>query len=485
MYQVTLEPLILLYSTSYIIQLSVQQDFIFYRLCTQHYSEQVCTVNWQTGVEEEVRWVQKEAVQYVMIMSAITSLIATFTAQFLGAALDRYSQKTVMVMPFLGAVGLHVVCGVVAAVPFLPLSFLYLGATLAGLSGGYAVFKSSISSYAVRSVEESGRTSRLGVMEGMLLLGSALGPLLLQLCLALVTDISHQYLFLGSECVIVLATLYLILLLPDLPAPVRMPTKDTHTHTFSHTATSTTTSHAATSTTTSSPCCICSCSWLRETVREFTSALSVTFRKRSGGRRTAILLLLLADFFIAIVYAAEFDLLYLYMQDKLDFTLKDYSRYLVIKNLVNGASLLCVLPGLRKLLGLGDLPLGILGGLSRTAAFTMLALNRSPYLVFMVPVLDVFGQFLFVVLRSCLVSLVDPEEQGRQLTVTASLAQLSLLVGSLVFDNLYSALLNLHHSGFCFLMAAGFMVAATCILVFTHCHITQSNTEQETRPLCR
>ncbi|KAK4294866.1 hypothetical protein Pmani_032545 [Petrolisthes manimaculis] len=441
MYQVTLEPLVLLYSTSYIIQLSVQQDFIFYRLCTHHYTEEVCKVNYQTDVEEEVRWVQKEAVQYVMIMSAITSLIATFTAQFLGAALDRYSQKTVMMVPFLGAVGLHVVCVVVAAVPFLPLSFLYVGASLAGLSGGYAVFKSSISSYAVRSVEESGRTSRLGVMEGMLLLGSALGPLLLQLCLSFITDISHQYLFLGSECVMVISTLYLILLLPDLPAPIRQPT------------------------------------------REFSSALCVTFRKRSGGRRTAILLLLLADFFIAIVYAAEFDLLYLYMQDRLSFTLKEYSRYLVIKNLVNGVSLLCVLPGLRKVLGLGDLLLGVLGGVSRAAAFTLLALNTSPYLVFMVPVLDMFGQFLFVVLRSCLVSLVDPEEQGRQLTLTASLAQLSLLVGSLVFDNLYSALLNFHYSGFCFLVAAGFMVAATCILAFTHCHITQSNTEQETRPL--
>lgn len=71
------------------------------------------------------------------------------------------------------------------------------------------------------------------------------------------------------------------------------------------------------------------------------------------------------------------------MQNKLGFTLAQFSQYLAIKNLVNGMSLLMVLPGLRWALGLSDGALGLLGGVSRVTAFTFLAFNTSHSWVFL------------------------------------------------------------------------------------------------------
>lgn len=73
----------------------------------------------------------------------------------------------------------------------------------------------------------------------------------------------------------------------------------------------------------------------------------------------------------------------MYMHSRLGFSLAQYSLYLVIKNLVNGMSLLGILPVLRRALNISDTSLGILGGASRVAAFTLLALNHSHNLVFL------------------------------------------------------------------------------------------------------
>ena len=72
----------------------------------------------------------------------------------------------------------------------------------------------------------------------------------------------------------------------------------------------------------------------------------------------------------------------MYMHNYLGFSLGQYSVYLVIKNLVNGISLLGVLPLLRVVFDISDASLGILGGASRMAAFTMLALNTSHTLTY-------------------------------------------------------------------------------------------------------
>ncbi|KAG0720816.1 Solute carrier family 46 member 3 [Chionoecetes opilio] len=461
MFKVTVEPAVLLYCVSYVVQLRVLQDFIFSKLCREHYTKQVCDASWRAASVGEGAWVQQEVVGYVMWLSVIASIISFIMAQFLGVALDGHSSKVVMIAPFMGFLAMHVVCVVVTAVPSLPLSLLYVGAALNGLSGGYPVFKSAVSSYVVRTVSSQERTYRLSVVEGMVFLGSALGPFILQQVITSTTS-PHDYILLGSEVILVVAVLYIVVFLPDSPSTSlkssEVPAEDSGESDYTP---------------------------VKTVLQEFMGSVAIVLRHRPAGLRTSILLLILADFFIAIVFSAEFDLLYVYMHSHLKFDLAQFSLYLAIKNLVNGISLLGLLPALRRAFDISDATLGILGGASRVAAFTMLGLNQSHALVFLVPFLDVFGQYLFVVLRSSLCGLVDPKEQGRVLTVLSSLAQMSMLTGSLLFDNVYPAFVTLGHPGYTFLIAATSMATATAIFVCIRWRQSAMATCEETRPLLR
>ncbi|CAL4213087.1 unnamed protein product, partial [Meganyctiphanes norvegica] len=249
--------------------------------------------------------------------------------------------------------------------------------------------------------------------------------------------------FPGNECVAVISVMYIILFLPDYsisqpPKPEILPGYDsinaalvesTQSHTSlknsSYTQSSTSLSTSATDIPQSvlDPSVSASnlqavsdlqtnisrpylCQWFSS----FTAALRCTFRYRPYGVRAVIIALLVADFFIAIVFAAEFDLLYMFLRDKLGFTFTKYTNYLAFKNLVNGISLMVLLPLMKRLLG--DNGLGVLGGLSRIAAFLLLAFVTKTNLVFLVPILDVFGQYLFVALRAVISNLIQENEQG-------------------------------------------------------------------------
>lgn len=473
MWRITVEPVVFLYNIADTVQMSVQQDFIFYRLCAQNHSEEVCRNFEAIGQVDKLSGIQAEAVKRVMWISVITGILAVIMSQILGLALDRYSRKVVMLIPFLGSLGLNLVCLLVAASPMVSLDVLYVGAALRGLAGGYVVFKSSVSSYVVNLADADEKTNRLAVVEAMLFFGSSIGPLCLQILMFYGTQ-KHAYLFMSCECIIILALMYIVVLLPDYN--VRREVKPPSLIINNNIA-DVCMEYQAVSI--RQPNCTKHCGVLQN----FSNALAVTFRKREPGIRGAIVMLFIADFFIAIVFAAEFDLLYLYMQEKLGFTLPQYSQYLSIKNMVNGVSLLFLLPFLQKFLGVGDTTLGILGGVSRNAAFLLLAFNTSPQLVYFVPVVDILGQYLFVVLRSIISSLVSEDEQGRVLTVMSSMAQLSLLLGSALFDSAYPQFLKIHRSGLTFVLAAVSMGMSTTILSIIHCHLTSVRKREELQTL--
>lgn len=482
--KITVEPIVFMYNIAYTVQLSLQQDFIFARLCNEHYTAQMCD-NW--WLEKKVEWVEREAVRRVMWMSITTGLVAVFASQLLGAALDRYSQKLVMLAPFFGSLALSVVCLVVAAVPYASLDLLYVGAAMNGAAGGFVVFKASVSTYIVGISAAEEWTDRLSIVESMLFLGSAVGPLGLQFLILYCTTY-HSLLFLGCEIVVVMAIVYIIALLPDhksnSPKPNSHNTENNNTQSINNN-----TNYESISDNDFNPSSSSSSRSSQFVVgfkvffRGLSDAFSATFRRRAAGVRLAIVALLLADFFIAIVFAAEFDLLYLYMQDRFGLTLPEYSRYLGIKNVVNGISLLFILPSMRRFFGLSDVMLGILGGLSRVAAFVLLGSTSSGILVYLVPFLDIFGQYLFVVLRSVISSLVDKEEQGRVMTIVSAMAQLSLLMGSLIFDMLYPVFVSINRPGATFLLAAGCLGTSTIILGYVDWHLKRVKNCEELRPL--
>lgn len=96
----------------------------------------------------------------------------------------------------------------------------------------------------------------------------------------------------GSEGVIVVATLYIVFCLPEYPGACDRTTR---------TATAATATSGAGQGGRPQRCP--SVAFL---LREFSSAITVTFRKRAAGVRLLVVLLLVSDFFIAVVFSGKY-----------------------------------------------------------------------------------------------------------------------------------------------------------------------------------
>ncbi|XP_076056230.1 proton-coupled folate transporter-like, partial [Oratosquilla oratoria] len=176
-FRVTVEPVAFLFTLGYTLQQCIQQDFIFKRLCLARFPGKVC--DGAESFPKEVEEVQKKAVNHVMWISIITSITAIVSSQFIGYAMDKYSRKVLLLMPFVGALLQAVLSLLVASSPIVPLHVLYLGAALLGLSGGYVIFKSGTSSYVANICHPEERVARLAILEALGFLGNAAGPIIL------------------------------------------------------------------------------------------------------------------------------------------------------------------------------------------------------------------------------------------------------------------------------------------------------------------
>lgn len=491
-----LEPVVVIFAVAYTIQQCVQCDFIFIRTCEKHYTKEICSRGSNPDMAKLLVPVQEVVVQQTLLISVVFGLTSVVSAQLIGDAFDKYSRKLLLLIPYMGFLVGNFMCVVIAAVPSAPTELLYLVSAITGASGGWIAFKACVSSYAVHECPGEERSGRLGVIEGLVFLGNAAGPFIAMLLAQWVTT-RHDLIFLCNECFAVIAVLYIIFFVPDYA--ISQPPKnevnteynsiddaskdsgftassDSHQSAIDHSGNiSNPPSRSDLHTAFSRPYHLCPCA------SSLIASLKCTFRRRQYGVRPVIIALLIADFFIAIVFAAEFDLMYLYLRDKLGFTFINYTNYLAFKNLVSGISLMLFLPFLRRVLG--DSGLGVLGGLSRIVAFIFLAFDTNSNLVFIVPLLDMFGQYLFVALRAVISNLIQEDEQGRVFTVVGSMAQISLMLGSVFFDNLYNVFLEIRQSGITFLIAAGFMGISTIILSFLDCHLRKVSRQSETTPL--
>ncbi|CAL8099102.1 unnamed protein product [Orchesella dallaii] len=187
------------------------------------------------------------------------------------------------------------------------------------------------------------------------------------------------------------------------------------------------------------------------------SAIKTVAKKRENGKRTCLILSLLAGFIFMVITAGEMDVAYLFARaDPLKWNYQTYSYYFGFKYGLGAVVLVLAMPLFQRM-GVEDSTLAILGIVSRVAALVIYGLSINTYMAFSVPLAAVFSVFTIPATRSLLSKLVNSDEQGKIFAFVAMMEDLCTLSASLIFNSIYP-LTRPIMQGLIFLLAAGALI---------------------------
>ncbi|XP_062539925.1 probable peptidoglycan muropeptide transporter SLC46 [Armigeres subalbatus] len=218
---VTVEPVTFVHSFGWSLSEIVLANQIVYQTCVATLAEgdeETCSVMKQTGaannetlaiyLEEEV---QPYAAAVTMSIVLLTSVVPAVVALFLGPWSDKFGRRPVIAISSIGYMLSQVLTATVCyCSSYYALSpWWYVVANIpVAISGGYSVFHAGIFSYISDVTTESNRTLRMGVLQGITMLGVLVGLLASNY---MIGSVPATTMFSLSAAAMLASTLYLAL----------------------------------------------------------------------------------------------------------------------------------------------------------------------------------------------------------------------------------------------------------------------------------
>ncbi|XP_069167272.1 uncharacterized protein [Procambarus clarkii] len=228
---ITAEPILFTFTLAFVSLVLLGQDFILRRKCWERLADSACSAlnasHRPTPLRQEASLLaeitpntQEEKDVYSEAVKLYAAVFVTFcvtsvaSSQLFGSWIDRCSRKAIMVAPSVGLVLWALTYLVLAALPSLPLQWVFLGSCLGGLSGGFPTLKTAVMTYVLLETPPEQRTVRVSILEGCTYLGSLTATLAVYI-LTRLDNTNHALLFLVNEVVCVVNLVYILIILPD------------------------------------------------------------------------------------------------------------------------------------------------------------------------------------------------------------------------------------------------------------------------------
>ncbi|XP_033115486.1 proton-coupled folate transporter-like [Anneissia japonica] len=173
-FQVTVELVILIISLAFTLLRTLAVLFTEYVI--QLELNAGCLPNITMATCYTVKEVQVLVSNWTTIFVACQSLPALFVALYVSTWSDRVGRKITMVLPTIGYIIATINC-IMTYVYALPIEYLLPGNLAIGFSGSVSLVRSGSSSYVSDTVRRDDLTFRLSVLQGVAVLGLALGQL--------------------------------------------------------------------------------------------------------------------------------------------------------------------------------------------------------------------------------------------------------------------------------------------------------------------
>ncbi|XP_036359865.1 proton-coupled folate transporter isoform X3 [Octopus sinensis] len=424
------EPILFLYMFTQFMNAAVFQSLFYSRICLKNFNASICSVLGNGSFTSEENYVQGQTSNWILYCNVVLLIPSTFVSFFFGPFSDKVSRKIVIILPIIGNVLLFCVCALVSYLENVPIAYILLGYFLSGLLGGYIGMLMAILSYATHVTDIKFRTIRIGIVESMIFFSGTIGVFLSGILLKYIGFV-WIYVLMAGCCIV--ALIYCIIVIEDINTSGESFSKNLLTI-FK--------------------------------IQHFKDLISFITKPRNSNVRIVLFLSVVIIGVMMFLIMGENDINLLYLRHSpISATITEVGYFSALESAVRGVSLIVFLPLLKKFLNPNDFFLCIAGLISRAASSVTLALVRVKSVIYFVPFISLFIGFSSVAMRGVCSSFVLKEEQGKLFTIISCLQNITSLIASITFNEIYSATVAID-PGICYYGSAGISITLVCLSLF-------------------
>ncbi|XP_055334736.1 proton-coupled folate transporter-like isoform X2 [Paramacrobiotus metropolitanus] len=357
---------------------------------------------------------------------------------FLGTWGDKFGRKFPAILPAVGALLSAVNYAICSGISSTPVELLLLSNFFQGITGGFTGCIMAVSSWASHISSLKVRTSRLGCLEFANLLGTSIAPAIGG-AIASATYGGYPLAFALAGSLNIILTLYVIFFLQE---PERQ-----HEHKGGIRQN-------------------CRTMWSLEFLKDMYGLLRWIYIEQRA--RLCIVVAAFALMCTWTLSTGTNEIRYLYIRTlNLNWETLEYNLFSAEDAFIRGLTLITVLPLLKMLFHVRDFIIIVLGFISKIAMFIIYATSVNSVMIF----LAVVAGFLAAAVSACGRSIcsrnIHRDDQGKLFGILGILENLSSLLGSLIFQNVYTATRE-WYPGFSYALAAGLLVIPGSVIMFCY-----------------
>ncbi|CAF0828517.1 unnamed protein product [Rotaria sordida] len=389
---ISIEPVVFLYMLAIYVNIPTDEALLYRQVCYKLYNISLCNsmnlikINKTYIYEHMEDIIQKYTSIYVMYFNFVYSIPSIFISIICGIWSDKYSHKIPMIFASIGCILSAIVNLFVSIIKYnLSLEILFLSNIFLSLFGSTSTMFSIIYNYISHITTIENRTQRIAIIESCLMFGSTIGLILSGILIDLT---NFQYCFLFISFIHFINIIYIIFYVQEVIQQKQNI----------------------------------------KSYKNFYEILFFCYDIKNSFRQ-----------YLVYYVACESSVIYLYLKKSpLSFSQSLYGIFRGLKSFGLGLGLLLLLPILRYLFNISDISCAILGTLSKCIGDFLYAMNHSKTFIFMIPLFGMLSSYVVVGIRSYISKICNLDEEGKIFSIIASLESIDALIGSLLFNILYS-----------------------------------------------
>lgn len=440
--RMTVEPVLFLYMFCFFMSFPLIQQLAFKKICLEKYDTETCKN--LTKADED--FVQGHTSQWILHQSIALAVPSIFASLIYGSWSDKAGRKLILVLPSIGGALLYVSHILNSVFMSLDVNLILIGVFISGLFGGFATTLLGVFSYISDITDKVQRTSRIAVLESMTFLGATAGNLLGGV---LVDHGSFMAAFGVCLAVNLITILYIWFLLPESYFPEddrEVKCSLIVVHVYNH----------------------------------LKKSLQVLTKQRPRHQRRNVLVVIFgAMSFVLIIFAGYNDITPLYSKHSPRNFSPSLIGYLMAEvSFIRGLGTVLVIPLLAKLFKWSDFVIATAGASVTIGFYIFLALSSKKWMMFVAGLLAIGSAMPVPCLRSFLSKQVESSELGSLFAVVASLEVVETLLGSLIFNSIYTATVS-RQPGFCYFLISGMLLLPISSMIWLYVSQRRENQQAE------
>ncbi|UJR30474.1 hypothetical protein I4U23_018007 [Adineta vaga] len=398
---ISIEPIVFLYMFAIHLAIPTDEALLYRQVCYQFFN--ISTCNSKTISKHFESIIQKYTSIYVMFFNIIYAIPSIFISIIYVTWSEKYSHKIPMIFVNLSCI-LATLMNLILSIIESHLTFkiFFFSNIIFNLFGSSSIMFSILYNYLTHLTRKEDRRESMAIIESCFMFGSTIGLILSGI---LLDWIGFQWNFILIICLHLINIVYIQFYVDEVCIIQR------NVFTWKN---------------------------FYENLsieKEIKDSFRILFKRRKFHQRRYLLLAL----------GGESSIVYLYLKrNPLSFSPTLYGLFRGLKSFTLTFGLLVLLPILRYLFNINDITCIILGILSKFISDFLYTQIHFKSHLFIIPFFGMLSSYVIVGIRSYLSKICNHNEEGKIFSIIASFESIDALIGSFLFNFLYSYTIDIY-----------------------------------------